>query len=403
MLLKLLLALLIEDNYIKYRASVKIKQEERELETLYKYLDQLMELEQKTYTLQDFTLFVESHTTNIVILDLLASLADMSIDDLILEDALKTIKKKHLAYKLAELSLQVAEGLKETNELLNFVQNFEDLSHNSLDDIIISASDLSLSQRPQGLRWRLNSLNKALGSLRKSNFGFVFARPETGKTTFVADIASYCIDQIPENLTGPVVWVNNEEDGKIVYEKVLRSYYGITDEVYQHNPKNWIENFITDTKDRFIFVDSASISKSQVEMLLRQYKPKLLIVDQIDKIKGFKTDERNDLRLGAIYQWFREKAKEHCPVIGVCQADGSAEGKKWLTMDNVAESKTAKQAEADFIIGIGKTNTEGLSFIRHLNISKNKLPGDIDKDETMRHGKIDVIIEPHIVRYKDIT
>ena len=42
-----------------------------------------------------------------------------------------------------------------------------------------------------GLRWRLNWLNKALGSLRKGDFGFIFARPETGKTTFLLHFSYY--------------------------------------------------------------------------------------------------------------------------------------------------------------------------------------------------------------------
>ncbi len=61
------------------------------------------------------------------------------------------------------------------------------------------------------------------------------------------------------------------------------------------------------------------------------------------------------------------------PVIAVCQADGSGEGVKWLNMGNVANAKTSKQAEADWILGIGKTNDEGLEYMRHFCISKNKL------------------------------
>jgi hypothetical protein len=43
----------------------------------------------------------------------------------------------------------------------------------------------------------------------------------------------------------------------------------------------------------------------------------------------------------------------------ICQADGTGEGQKWLTMSNVANAKTSKQAEADWILGIGKVNDPG--------------------------------------------
>jgi hypothetical protein len=126
-----------------------------------------------------------------------------------------------------------------------------------------------------------------------------------------------------------------------------------------------------------------------------------LIFDQIDKIVGFDND-REDLKLGSIYQWGRELAKEYCPVIAVCQADGSGEGVRWLTMSNVANAKTAKQAEADWILGIGKVNDPGYDNLRFLHLSKNKLMGDADTIPDQRHGRREVLIEPGIARYKDI-
>jgi hypothetical protein len=140
-----------------------------------------------------------------------------------------------------------------------------------------------------------------------------------------------------------------------------------------------------------------------VERVCRRYKPKLVIFDQIDKITGFEAD-REDLKLGAMYQWAREIAKDlDCAVIGVCQADGSGEGQKWLTMGNVANAKTAKQAEADWIVGIGKVADVGYENLRYLNASKNKLAGDEDTDPTLRHGKREVLIRAEIARYEDIT
>lgn len=147
--------------------------------------------------------------------------------------------------------------------------------------------------------------------------------------------------------------------------------------------------------------DSANIHRRQVEQLCKELNPSIVIFDQIDKIKGF-ADDRDDLRLGAIYIWARELAKTYCPVIGVCQADASGEGKRWLTMENVANAKTAKQAEADWILGIGKTHDSALEYMRHLHLSKNKLSGDSDTDPSLRHGKCDVSIDPQIARYIDV-
>ena len=134
------------------------------------------------------------------------------------------------------------------------------------------------------------------------------------------------------------------------------------------------------------------MSKRDIETIVQRYKPGLLVIDQIDKIKGFKAD-RDDLMLGAIYQWARELAKEYCPVIGVCQAAATAEGKKWLTSDDIAKSKTEKLAEADFVIGIGKSHDNGHENIRYLHLIKNKLTG--------LHQKISCRIDASVARYKD--
>ncbi len=157
------------------------------------------------------------------------------------------------------------------------------------------------------------------------------------------------------------------------------------------------------TKGKHLLYDAkGSINKYTVEQLCRRYKPSLLIFDQIDKIVGFEAD-REDLKLGAMYQWARELAKEFdCPIIAVCQADGSGENQKWLTMGNVANAKTAKQAEADWILGVGKIHDMGYENVRYLNLSKNKLAGDEDSDPSLRHGKAEVLIRADIARYDDL-
>ena len=95
-------------------------------------------------------------------------------------------------------------------------------------------------------------------------------------------------------------------------------------------------------------------------------------------------------------------AKRYCPVIGVSQADGSGENQRWLTMGNVANAKTSVQAEADWILGVGKIHDTGWEKIRFLHLSKNKLAGDPDTDPALRHGRMEVLIDAERARYVDI-
>lgn len=251
--------------------------------------------------------------------------------------------------------------------------------------------------------WRLNTLNHMLGSLRGGDFGFIFARPETGKTTFLASETTFMAEQLGED-AGPILWLNNEEKGSKVKIRCYQAALGASLAAINSNPVAARNAYHKRTKGKHqIFYSPGAIHKTTVERLCHRYKPSLLIFDQIDKIVGFDAD-REDLKLGAMYQWARELAKEHdCPVIGVCQADGSGENQKWLTMGNVANAKTAKQAEADWIVGIGKVSDTVYENVRYVHASKNKLSGDQDTDPNMRHGKQEVIIRAEVARYEDIN
>lgn len=248
-----------------------------------------------------------------------------------------------------------------------------------------------------GLRWRLNTLNRMLGSLRVGDFGFIFARPETGKTTFLASEVTAMAGQTEQ----PILWLNNEQMGNAVMLRCYQAALGVDMTTLFRDMTAHKKKFMELTRGNIRLYDSGHIHKKTVEKLCKQLKPALIVFDQLDKIQGFDSD-REDLRLGTIYQWARELAKEYAPAIGVCQADGSGEGVKWLTMAHVANAKTAKQAEADFILGIGKVPDVGYETIRYLHASKNKLTGDKDTDPQLRHGKLEVLLDAERARYVDI-
>lgn len=250
----------------------------------------------------------------------------------------------------------------------------------------------------QGYRWRLEALNKMLGSLRKNDFGFLFARPESGKTTFLASEITYMAGQSDRS----IIWFNNEEAGNKVKLRCYQAALGMTlPELFSDLDLN-TDRYMEVTKGNIKIYDSASIHRKDVERICEQFNPGLILFDQLDKVKGWIGNERHDLVMKEKYQWARELAKEYGPTIGVCQAGGTGEGKKRLTMDDVDSSKTAKQGEADWILGIGKSNSEDEEYVRYLHLSKNKLTGDEDTDPELRHGTMSVIIQPHTARYKDI-
>lgn len=200
---------------------------------------------------------------------------------------------------------------------------------------------------------------------------------------------------------GDILWFNNEEQGNKVAIRCYQAALGLTTDTLFSDLDGYQQRFESNTGNRIKILDfEDSNSKARIETVLKNTNPALIIFDQIDKIKGFK-GERNDLELKALYQWAREIAKTYAPVIAVSQASGEAEGKLWLTMDMVDGSKTSKQGEADWILGIGK-DSDNTSRTRYFNICKNKLLGDDDTMPDLRHGSTQVLIKPEVARYEDV-
>ena len=315
-------------------------------------------------------------------------------------DLINKIKRTKVLRELSLAAYEAAEGRKTYESVQEVLSQLDkpDVEEEEDDFVEEGLSDLiEQTYKQPGLRWRMDCLNKSLGSLRQGDFGFVFARPETGKTTFLASEVSFMAEQTDR----PVIWFNNEEGGKKVKIRVYQGSLGVELDQLAVDPDGKEKEYLARTGNRIKIVDRKAITKTFVENILKKYKPALVLFDQIDKIIGFKAD-REDLMLGAIYQWARELAKQYCPIIGICQSDGTGENVRYLTMSHVANSKTAKQAEADWILGIGCIHDTGWEEIRFLNISKNKLQGDIDTDPKLRHGRFEVLIQPSIARYKDM-
>lgn len=320
-------------------------------------------------------------------------------------ELISSLRRSRVLKQLAMTAYNVYEGREDLKTVFDLVEQLSDDKQVDLkdkyefvtDDLEVLMNDTMIKS---GLRWRLKTLNVMLGSLRKGDFGFLFARPETGKTTFLASEITYMASQLSEE-DGPILWLNNEEQGKKVKMRMYQAALGCTTVELLRDLKGAQHHFNSITKCKIKLYDESIISRKVVESLCKELKPSLIVVDQIDKISGFAAD-RDDLVLGAIYQWARELAKTYCPVIGVCQADGTGEGQKWLTMAHVANAKTAKQAEADWILGIGKVNDPGYDNIRYFHLSKNKLIGDQDSDASLRHGRKEVLIEPDVARYTDL-
>lgn len=410
MILKSVIKLFLnKDIFMKYNTYLSLSLIKEQTPELYKLLNSLSSyysegkdsLSVEEFMLVFFTQYPamrekEKETYNF----LFSQIASVEVREELVVGYLEELRQELLLTEIALTALEVKEKRKDMSvledqfKLITRVVIEEDISFvtDNLEDLYNEVV------QQKGLRWRLKALNIMMGSLRKGDFGFLFARPETGKTTFLASEITYMAGQTDQ----PIVWFNNEEAGNKVKLRCYQAALGMTlPELFSDLETNK-ERFMEVTKGNIKLYDAGSIHRRDVEKICKQLNPSMIIFDQIDKINGFQGHERHDLALKTLYQWARELAKEYGPTIGVCQAGGSGEGKKRLTMDDVDSSKTSKQGEADWILGIGKTNKEDEEYVRYMHLSKNKLMGDEDSDPEMRHGTFSVIIQPQVARYTDI-
>jgi len=321
----------------------------------------------------------------------------------IVKDILAKLIETDYATQVYDICLKIGTGrggdLLSIEELLNSYKK-EIGSSVEKSEVFVSPSldYLSSVVASGGLNWRLKELNVALGPIRKGDFIIIAARPETGKTTFVASEASYMMTQLQPD--EHVVWINNEEASNKVMMRVIQSFHQVTSSELLSKPDEYANAFKVSGGDRFLVLDDDSgiRSANKIATLFKEYKPGLIIFDQLDKVHGFQND-REDLRIGKLYEWARDIAKEYCPVIAISQVDGTGEGEKWIQMNQLRGSKTDKVGEADAIITIGKSNEPGMDLQRYIHVPKNKLFGGSETLEAHRHGCFEVDIEPARARY----
>lgn len=334
------------------------------------------------------------------IIDKLSSEAEP--DSTAIKPLLEGLITRDYAAQIAEKSLRIADGdfTVSVNSIVDLVEsrNLEIGKVDGVDRHILTPSleGLSAVVAP-GLRWRLECLNMALGDLRQGDLVVVGTRPDTGKTTFLASEASFMASQLPEEKV--VLWANNEEDGNKVFRRIIQAALGRPSALIDANMPKALDDYkaTVGRMDKIVMLNKADLHVRDIEHMLKKYNVGLIVCDQLWKVHGFDAEAGNEVvRQTMLFNWARETAKKYAPVITVHQADGSAEGMKWIDMSKLYGSKTGIQGEADAIITIGRTPDTGNS--RYLYVPKNKMAGN---DPSLRNGMFEIEIQPDIARYKE--
>lgn len=328
------------------------------------------------------------------------------------KDVLNHFIKEDYAGQIAEVAADVSNGDATIDDILELCKKYDHEVGRAVktDDLFATGSfkELITTVLTGGYNWYLNELNISLGPLRHGNFVVIAARPEVGKTTFLASEVSHLAQQLPDNR--PVIWVNNEERSNKVLMRVKQAALGKTMRDIAVDPAKAeadYEALMKMSRRILILENSGELNNvKHLVPLFREHNPALIVFDQLDKVQGLRGGEKEGehMRLGRVYQWARQLSHEYGPVLAASQLSGDASGVRYPGMEFLRESKTDKPGEADAIITIGRDDVAPGSptyYQRFINVPKNKMDGGpAPFDELQRHGRWEVTILPEIARYE---
>ncbi|QIG73120.1 putative DNA helicase DnaB-like protein [Rhizobium phage RHph_N37] len=228
----------------------------------------------------------------------------------------------------------------------------------------------------EGVSWRLNTLNSTMRRLRPGDFGIIAARPDKGKTSFIASEVSHMAPQLPADKN--VLWLNNEGLGTRIIPRVWQATLNLTipEMVALDREDKLEEQYLKLMKrfDKVRIVDIHGLNNSQVELIIEQNNPGIIVYDMIDNISGFGEAARTDLALEKMYQWARERSVKYETIgLATSQISNDGDGLRYPTMSMLKDSKTGKQGACDFQIMIGAVEDKNMQTSRFMGIPKNKL------------------------------
>ena len=309
-------------------------------------------------------------------------------------DVLNIMWQQEIGRNIADLGLAIMEGSPEKlHEIKSLIEKSEE-GFVPEDDVSPVTTDVTtlLEYVDNEDCWQFNipSLSKSVRGGKAGEFMIAFARPEVGKTAFyvslVASPNGFCSQGADVHI------ITNEEPARRTMLRAVSSYTGMSEKDIYSNRSQATEKF-KEIASNITMIDNVDASIEWLDKYCQEKKPDILIVDQLDKVDVMGSFARTDEKLRSIYTKFREVCKRHNLFgIGISQASADAEGKTNVTYAMMENSKTGKAAEADLIIGIGKSDiTDNDDKKRYLTISKNKLTGF--------HGKIICNLDTDVSRY----
>ncbi len=296
-------------------------------------------------------------------------LVDEFVSKLQEQDILHKIKDIDDVTQVSELLSQYEKNKQKSK------YNFIDLTN--LDEMLIQTDPAG------GYKWRLHELNTTLGTLSGGTFGVVAARPNSGKTSFLASEMTYIAQQLAESAV--ILWLNNENKGIRIGPRLYAALCNATRSELDTNREKAKSVFNEKIGSKIQIVDIQGWNYKQIEKIVRDLKPEVVLIDMLDNVRGPKgsSEDSCDIKYERLYQWALElSCAQDCAIIATSQMNVNGEGKQYPDMTVLKGSQgSAKQGAASWILMIGRDNENYKS--RFLSAPKSKFGNDQMRSEVI--------------------
>ncbi len=249
---------------------------------------------------------------------------------------------------------------------------------------------------------RLHVLRDGVLGLQGGASVAIAARPDKGKTSFVADVltdfAPQCVSFFGADR--PILWLCNEGSGKRIIPRIYQAALGknLNEIIEMSNAGTLVPAYeeAIGAGQRYIRVkDAHGMSLAQIEQVVDSMRPCVVVFDMLANVRtgkggggGNKADEVETLWQGA-----REMAVLK-DFIALSTVQISAEGDNLLypSYSALKDSKTAAQGACDIIIMVGSLNNPDAHALRGISTPKNKFapPGGKSYVQSEVYFKADI-------------
>ena len=296
------------------------------------------------------------------------------------------------ATRIARAALEIAQG---NNEDFSEIQRLID-DNSDTGEIEVITNDLSdlLKDMQETYKWRFNlpALNEAVGKIGPEVFGILAGPVNSGKSLMGIHFVFG-----PEGFAeqgAKCLYIGNEESLKRTKLRAFSCYTGFTRKELTENIKEAQARFDKIAPNVEV-IDDHSMTFSKLEFLTKKYKPDIIIIDMLDKVKvsGFGIGKGYE-KLGFIAERAREHAaKFKCAIFGLSQTNGDTFGQLTIDQNQLAGSRVDKSANCDLVLTLGQlpsSENTGDENFRRIYVAKSKLEGN--------GAKINCSINPNLSR-----